>query len=71
MMIGEAPREYYHHRSHLQDNNEDYSSDLNHPSIFYFLSDTVKQGPLEKNSKLTLSLDLIKEPSFHPPDNHE
>jgi len=41
MTIGEAPWEDYHHRSHLPDYNEDYSSNLDHPSVFYFLSNTV------------------------------
>lgn len=42
-MIGETPWEDYHHYSHLQDNNEDYSSNLNHPLVFYFLSNIVNK----------------------------
>ena len=49
MMIGEAPWEDYHHRSHLLDYNDDYSNDLNHPSIFYFLSNTVNTVDSERN----------------------
>ena len=41
MMIDEAPLEDYHHRSHLQDYKEDTPSDLHHPSVFDFLSNTV------------------------------
>jgi len=41
MMIGEAPWENYHHCSHLPDYHENYSSNLNHPSVFDFLSNTV------------------------------
>lgn len=36
IMIGETPSEDYHHRSHLQDNNEYYSRELNHPLVFDF-----------------------------------
>lgn len=49
MMIGETPWEDHHHHSQPQDNNEDYSSDLNHPSVFYFLSNTVNTVDSEKN----------------------
>ena len=41
MITGEAPWEDYHHRSHLPDYKEDCSSDLDHPSVFYFLSNTI------------------------------
>jgi len=41
MMIDRAPWEDYHHHSHLLDYKEDTPSDLHHPSVFYFLSNTV------------------------------
>jgi len=49
MMIGEAPWEDYHHHSHLQDKKEDYSSGLNHPSVFDFLSNTINMTDLKRN----------------------
>lgn len=49
MMIREAPWEYYHHHSHLPDYDEDYSSDLNHPLVFDFLSNTINMMDSEKN----------------------
>ena len=49
MMIGEAPWEDYHHRSHLPDYHENYSSNLNHPSVFDFLSNTVNTMDFERN----------------------
>ena len=53
MMIEEAPWEDYHHHSHLSDYNEDYSNDLDHPSVFDFLSNTVNSVDSERNlSKL-------------------
>eukprot|EP00253_Pinus_taeda_P012145 PITA_12145 len=45
----EAPLEDYHHRSHLPDYKEDCSSDLHHPSVFDFLSNTVNTVDSEKN----------------------
>ena len=47
MMIEEAPWEDHHHRSRPQNNNEDYSNDLIHPSIFDFLLNTVNTVDLE------------------------
>ena len=41
MMIDGAPWEDYHHRSHIPDYKEDTPSDLYHPSVFHFLSNTV------------------------------
>jgi len=49
-MIGEAPWEDHHHRSWPQDNNEDYSSDINHPLFFDFLSNTINMVDLERKS---------------------
>ena len=49
MMLGEAPWEDYHHHSHLPYYNEDYSNELNHPSIFDFLSNTVNMVDSERN----------------------
>lgn len=42
MMIREEPWGDYHHRSHLPDDNEDYSNELNHPSIVDFLSNSIE-----------------------------
>jgi len=42
MMIGEAPWEYNHHHSHLLDDIEDYSNELNHPLIVDFLLNSVR-----------------------------
>ena len=55
MMLGEAPWEDYHHHSHLPDYHEDYSSDLNHPSVFDFLSNTINTVDSEDNSYLVLT----------------
>ena len=52
MMIGDAPWEHHHHRSRLPDYHEDYSNDLNHPSVFYILSNTVNMVDSEENSYL-------------------
>lgn len=41
MLIGEMSWEDYHHHSHLRDDNEDYSKELNHPSIVDFLFNSV------------------------------
>ena len=49
MMIDGAPWEDYHHRSHLLDCKEDHSSDLDHPSVFDFLSNTVNTMDSERN----------------------
>ncbi len=49
MMIDGAPWEDYHHHSHLPDYHKDYSSNLNHPSVFYFLSNTVNTVDSEQN----------------------
>ena len=49
MMIDEAPWEDYHHHSHLLNWKEDSSSDLDHPSVFDFLSNTVNMVDSERN----------------------
>ena len=41
MMIEEAPWEDYDHRSHLPGYKKDYSNDLDHPSVSYFLFNIV------------------------------
>jgi len=64
MMLGEAPWEDYHHRSRLLDYHEDYSSDLNHPSVFDFLSNTVNMVDSEDNSYL-VSTSLKNETRSH------
>jgi len=51
-IIGEAPWEDYHRCSHLPNYHEDYSSNLNHPSAFDFLSNTVNTVDSEDGSYL-------------------
>ena len=66
MMIGEAPWEDHHHHSQLQDNNEDYSNNLNHPSVFYFLSNTVNTVDSERNLsniEETISINISTKPN--------
>ena len=41
MMTEGEPWEDYHHHSHLPDNREDYSNELNHSSVVDFLSNFV------------------------------
>jgi len=64
MVIGEAPWEDYHHRSHLSNYHEDYSSDLNHPLVFDILSNTVNMVDSEDNSYL-MSTSLKNETRSH------
>ena len=68
MMIGEASWEDYHHRSHLSDYHEDYSSDLNHHSVFDILSNTINMVDPEDNSYL-VSTSLKNETRSHE-DSH-
>ena len=63
-MIGDAPWEDHHHRSRLPDYHKDYSSALNHPSIFDFLSNTVNTVNSEDNSYL-VSTSLKNETRSH------
>ena len=49
MITDRAPWEDYHHRSHLLDCQEDTPDDLHHPSVFYFLSNTVNMVDSEWN----------------------
>ena len=64
MMFGEAPWEDYHHCSHLPDYHEDYSSNLNHPSVFDFLSNTVNTVDFKDGSYL-VSTSLKNETRSH------
>lgn len=41
MMTEEEPWEDYHHHSHLPNHIEDYSNELNHPSVVDFLSNSI------------------------------
>ena len=52
MMIRETPWEDHYHRSNLPNYHEDYSRNLNHPSFFDFLSNTVKTVNSEDNPYL-------------------
>jgi len=45
MIIDGAPWEDYHHHSHLPDCH----NDLNHPSVFYFVSNTLNMVDSERN----------------------
>ena len=49
MMIDGEPWEDYHHRSHLLNWKEDNSSNLDHPSVFDFLTNTVNTVNSERN----------------------
>ena len=49
MMIDGAPWEDSHHHSHLPDYKEDTPSDLHHPLVFDFLSNTVKTVDSKRN----------------------
>jgi len=62
MMIRDTPWEDHHH--HSRPRHEDYSSDLNHPSVFVFLSNTVKTANSEDNSYL-VSTSLKNETRSH------
>jgi len=64
-MIDGAPWEYYHYHPHLPDYREDYSNDLNHPSIFDFLSNTVNTMDYE-DSYFTMSTSLKNETTPFP-----
>jgi len=57
MMIGEAPWEDHHHRSRLSD-------DLNNPSVFYFLSNTLNMMNSEDGYYL-MSTSLKNETRSH------
>jgi len=65
-MIGETPWEDYHHHFHLQDNNEYYPSNLNHPSIFDVLSNTINRVDFERNlsnSEETIAINISTKPN--------
>ena len=64
MMIRDTPWEDHHHRSRLPDYQEDYSGDLNHPSIFDIFSNTVNMVDSEDNSYL-VSTSLKNETRSH------
>jgi len=49
MLIEGAPWKDYHHRSLLPDCEEDTPDDLHHPSVFYFLSNSVNTVDSERN----------------------
>ena len=66
MMIGEMSWEDYHHHSHLLDDNEDYSHELNHPSIIDFLSNSVNNVDSERNLsniEETISINILTKPN--------
>lgn len=59
MMIGEEPWEDYHHRSHLLDDTEDYSNELNHPSVVDFLLNSVFIDTVESEQNLSNIEEMI------------
>jgi len=66
-MIGETSWEDYHHRSHLLDDNEDYSNELNHPSIVDFLSNSINTVDSERNLsniEETISINISTNPNI-------
>ena len=63
MMTEEEPWEDYHHCSHLPDHIEDFSNELNHPSVVDFLSNSVFIDTLDSkrnlsNIKETISINI-------------
>ena len=68
MMIGDKPWEDYHHCSHLPDDIEGYSNELNHPSIVDFLLnsvfiDTVESERNLSNIEETISITISTKPN--------
>lgn len=66
MIIEVAPWEDYHHHSHLPYYNENFSSDLNRPSFFYFLSNTVNMVDSERtlsNIEETITINISTKPN--------
>eukprot|EP00253_Pinus_taeda_P009010 PITA_09010 len=66
MMIDGAPWEDYHYHSHLPDYKEDCSSDLDHPSVFDFLSNTVNTVDSEQklsNIEETITINISTKPN--------
>lgn len=69
MMIRDEPWDDYHHRSHLPDDIEDYSSELNHPSIVDFLSNFVRVDTVDSernlsNTEETISINISTKPNI-------
>ena len=69
MMIGEEPWGDYHHRSHLPDDNEDYSNELIHPSIVDFLSNSIIIYAIDfecnlSNIEETISINILTKPNI-------
>ena len=52
-MIGEESWEDYHHHSHLPDDINDYSNELNHPSVVNFLANSVFIDTIESERNLS------------------
>ena len=69
MMIGEEPWEDYHHRSHLPNDIDDYSNELNHPSVVDFLSNFVFINTVDSEKNLsnieeTISINISTKPNI-------
>lgn len=67
MIIGEMPWEDYHPRSYLLDDNEDYSNELNRPSIVDFLSNSVNTIDSKcnlSNIEETISMNILTKPNI-------
>jgi len=63
-MIGEETWEDYHHHSHLPDDIEDYSNELNHPLVVDFLSNSVFIDIVDSEKNLsnieeTISINIL------------
>ena len=59
IMIGEEPWEDYHYHSHLPDDVEDYSNELNHPLAIDFLSNSVFIDTIESEQNLSNIEEMI------------
>ena len=69
MMIGEEPWEYYHHHSNIPYDIEDYSNELNYPSVVDFLSNSVFIDTIDSERNLsnieeTISIHISTKPNI-------
>ena len=69
MMMEGEPWEDYHHCSHIPDHIVGYSNELNHPSVFDFLSnsifiDTVDYERNFSNIEETISVNISTKPNI-------
>ena len=69
IMLEEEPREYYHHRSHLPNYEENNLSELYHPSIQTFFLNYFPINAIESERNLptieeTISIDISTKPGI-------